>query len=375
MKNLRIQRLFAFFLCLGIVSLSLLGCGSKETTGESSNGEATAAEKETITIRIGAGHTPEGTTWVRMVKNYFIPEVDKALENTNYKIEWVEAYGGQVAKLGEELNAVENNLLDIGFVNNPFDPVRLKISNIGYHTPFSSSDPTVIATVAEGLLEKYPEFKGEYDKANQKLLGLGFTESYDLITNFPVTSVEDLKGRKIGAAGPNLAWIKPLGAVPVQAGLSDVYQGLQSGMIDGYVTFSFSALGYKFYEQAKYFTRVGLGSVIVGGLTINNDKWNTLPKEVQDVIEEVGGSYTMAIAEELKKETEANLQKMQELGATVSSLSESEKAVWIDTLPNMPNEYAQKLNAENLPGSEMLKDYIQGQIDAGYKFPKEYTID
>lgn len=380
-KNSQLSKSLMIILCLVLVSLSLYGCGGSAPTsgsvkqGDSVGGQTAAAKKEIIKMRIGSGHTPEGTTWVRMVKNYFIPEVNKALEKTNYTIEWNEAYGGTVAKLGEELESVESNLLDMAYVSSPFEPAKLKVSNIGYNVPFSTSDPTVIAKVSQKLLDTYPEFSGEYAKANQKLLGLGFSESYHLVTNFPVNKLDDLKGHKMGAAGPNLPWIKSLGAVPVQAGLTEVYQGLQSGLIDGYVTFSFSALGYKFYEQAKYFTKVGLGSVILGGVTINNNKWKSLPKEVQDVLEKTGKGYTMAIAEELKRETDDNLNKMKEHGAIISELPVNEKEKWVNSLPDMPNDYAKKLNDDKLPGTQMMKDYIQGQIDAGYKFPKAYNIN
>lgn len=378
-KHSRSRKSFTLMVCLMLVSLGLAGCGGTSTSGSlkqgASGGGTANAKKEIIKMRIGSGHTPEGTTWVRMVKNYFIPEVNKALEHTNYQIEWNEAYGGTIAKLGEELESVESGLLDMAYVSSPFEPAKLKISNIGYNVPFSTSDPTVIAKVSQKLLDTYPEFSGEYAKANQKLLGLGFSESYHLVTNFPVTKLDDLKGHKMGAAGPNLPWIKSLGAVPVQAGLTEVYQGLQSGLIDGYVTFSFSALGYKFYEQAKYFTKVGLGSVILGGVTINNNKWKSLPKEVQDVLEKTGKGYTVAMGEELKRETDDNLKKMQEHGAIVSELADSEKEKWVNALPDMPNDYAKKLNDDGLPGTRMMRDYIQGQIDAGYTFPKAYNVN
>jgi TRAP-type C4-dicarboxylate transport system substrate-binding protein len=350
--------------------LVLLTACNSTSSGDSSDGE-----KKTIKLRIGAGHTLEGATWIRTIDEFFIPEVDKALESTDYKIEWTRAYGGTVAKLGEELEAIAENLLDIGFIVSPFEPTNLPITNIGYNTPFASPDPKVIADVANGLLEKYPEFHKEYEKHNQKLLGLGFTESYHLVTDFPIEKIEDVQGKKIGAAGANLEWIKPVGAVPVQGGLTETYQNIQSGVYNGYIMYTGSTVGYRLHEVAKYFTQVGFGSVIVGGLSVNADTYESLPKEVQEILVDVGNKYSFEMAEELSTETDSNLEKMKSEGAVVTTLPEEEKLKWLEKLPNVPNNYAKRLNDEGLPGTEIMTDYIQGQIDKGYKFPKAYKID
>ncbi|MEH7380338.1 C4-dicarboxylate TRAP transporter substrate-binding protein [Bacillus sp. JJ1533] len=357
------------FVILLSIMLGLLAACSSPGSNSSSDG------KEVIKLRIGSGHTVEGATWIRTIDNYFIPEVDKALESTNYKIEWTKAFGGTVAKLGEEIEAIGEGLLDIGFIVSPFEPSKLPITNIGYNTPFSSPDPGVIAEVAYDLVEKYPEFEKEYEKENQKLLGLGFTESYEIITDFPFETVEDLTGKKIGGAGANLEWIKPVGAVPVQGGLTETYQNIQTGVYNGYIMYTGSTIGYRLYEVAKYFTQVGFGSVIVGGLSVNADTFEGLPKEVQDVLVDVGKKYSFNMAEELSKETSKNLDQIESEGGVVTTLSDAEKLKWLEVLPNIPNDYAKRMNDEGLPGSDIMKDYIQGQMDHGHNFPKPYTID
>ena len=64
-------------------------------------------------------------------------------------------------------------------------------------------------------------------------LGASGVETYHLMTNFPVNSIEDLKGRKILAPGPSANWIKHLGAVPVNGALPTYYNQVQTGVADG----------------------------------------------------------------------------------------------------------------------------------------------
>lgn len=347
-----------------LIIISLMGCAATPTT----------KGKETIQIRIGSGYPIEGASWTKVLKEFYIPEVNKALENTNYHINWVESYGGTVAKPGEELEAVQNKLLDMAFVVSPLEPAALKVSNIGYNVPFSSADPKILTQAAYSILEKYPEFSKEYEKYNQKLLGLGVTESYELITKFPVNKVDDLKDVKIAAVGSNLNWIKPIGVVPVQSNLTEAYQSLQSGVYDGWVTFSGPVKGFKLHEQAKYYTKVGFGCAIVGGLTINQDKWNDLPEVVQTTLKQAAKSYSDALVAEINKQLNENLQVIQKEGAQIATLSDQERAKWVKVVQNVPQDYASRLEEAGLPGKSMIKDFIQAQVDAGHKFPLPYTF-
>lgn len=382
--NRFVANALAMVLLLSILLLTACSSGSSGTT-TSPGGEGdpqgtgqtseTNESKETIKLRIGSGATVEGAVWVRMIQEYFIPEVDQALENTNYEIDWTTAFGGTVAKLGEELTAVEDNLLDLSFVSGPLHTAVLKITNIGYNTPFSSSDPEVITKAANQLLEKYPEFASEYGDANQTLLGIAVTEGYELITKFPVNQLDDLAGKKMSAVGSNLHWIEAIGTVPVQGNLGEAYQSLQSGVYEGWVMFPGSINGYKLYEPAPYYTEVGLGSVILGGLTVNNDVWGRLPDDVKAVLEQKGREWSDKVAAETKNRTQLDLDEMKENNVHMGSLSTEERKKWVEKVAQIPNHYAKQLNDAGLPGTQIMQEYIQFQKDAGHEFPVDYVIE
>src|SRR5690606_40025867 len=86
---------------VGALGLALLG----------TPGPATAAEK--ISLRIGAGH-PAAATWITTIRELFMPRfAERVKAETEYEIQWTEAWGGSVCKLGECLEAVESGLLDM----------------------------------------------------------------------------------------------------------------------------------------------------------------------------------------------------------------------------------------------------------------------
>ena len=78
--------------------------------------------------------------------------------------------------------------------------------------------------------EEFDYFYTIFDQYAQTYVGGGAFDDYGLGTKFPWTKMEELKGVKIGAAGPNLPWLDYAGASKVQTNLNEVYNALQSGV-------------------------------------------------------------------------------------------------------------------------------------------------
>jgi TRAP-type C4-dicarboxylate transport system substrate-binding protein len=100
----------------------------------------------------------------------------------------------------------------------------------------------------------------------------------------PISSLADIKGKKIRAFGPYLDLTRNLGASPVSMALSEVYLGIATGALDG----AFLAVSYsgpnKYYEVAPYllFPPVDFGGT--HHWMVNADKWKELPVDLQNTI-------------------------------------------------------------------------------------------
>jgi len=99
------------------------------------------AQAKTYKLTSAAGHPPI-FLWVTLTRDFFIPEVDRRLAEAGGKdkIIWNQAYGGTVAKLGGVLEAVEEGIVDIGFVGTIFEAPKMPLHNVSYMTPFGSGD-------------------------------------------------------------------------------------------------------------------------------------------------------------------------------------------------------------------------------------------
>jgi len=345
----------------------LAGCGGEK--------KAEPAGPVTIELKIGSGHASNVMTYTQAAVEFFEPEIAKRVaEKTNYRIKWTEAYGGTVAKLAEVLGATQSGLLDVAVGAFGFEPAKLFIMNMCYYVPFSTQDPYTAVQAQRKLMDAHPEIYDNLWKTyNAKFLGLAPSGSYELITKFPVTKLSDIKKHKIAAAGPNLTLFNQTGAVPVQSTFPDGYTAMQTGVYEGWVVWPDAANRYKFYEVAKNFTLTGFGCGATGGIWINLDTWNKLPKEVQDIFVQVGLEYEKAASDLTKKYDQDGIAKMKAEGVNVTELAAEEKAKWAALLPNIPQEKAEEGLKLGYP-KELWNEYIKNMESLGHKFPRQWEV-
>ena len=115
---------------------------------------AASLRAEVLDVTAVAGHPPV-FLWVKTLSESYIPAVNAALEGTDYSIDWTEAYGGTLAKVGGEMEAMEDGLAQVGIVSSLFEPSLLSLQNVTYVTPFGSPDvDLVLSTVQRTLRTK-----------------------------------------------------------------------------------------------------------------------------------------------------------------------------------------------------------------------------
>jgi TRAP-type C4-dicarboxylate transport system substrate-binding protein len=324
------------------------------------------AEPKEINLTVASSH-PLVVPWVGFIKSVFMAEVDAKLAQAgNYKINWNEAFGGQLYKANATLTSVEEGITDIGWVFSYLEGAKMPLSQVAAYTPFTTNDvPRLLDTMTE-LMDAVPAFRKEWEQYNLVFLGATAADDYDLYTNFPVTKLSDLDGRKISAPGVLAAWLRGMNVTAVNGALTTYYTDIQTGVSEGTLSIALGILPTKTYEVAPYITRVNAGVVFSGGLAINRDSWNTLPEEVQKAMVEAGRTYSQKHAVNLMERHEFALDKMVEIGkdqsppVTITPLPAEERRKWVDGLPNIAKDWADAAEAKGLPGREFLKAYLAG---------------
>jgi TRAP-type C4-dicarboxylate transport system substrate-binding protein len=329
-------------------------------------------------LRVGGGHPAGPTVYTTLLRDFFVPEMKRRVaERTAYQLDFVEGYGGSIAKTAETLEAIEAGYLDIGGYCPCFEPAKLFLHNFAYYAPFGPTDAVVAIEIAREIYDRNPWLAAQFEERyGQTLLALNGSDDYHLGTTVPWNRIEDLKGMKIGGAGPNLPWLKYVGAIPVQSPMPDGYMALQTGVYSGYLLFPSTYFSFRFHEPAPYFTRVSFGAM--GGsivLTINSKRLAKLPPGIRDILFEVGREYEAIGARQLNERQQIGLANLRRAGAIIRDIPAEERASWARSLKGFPDQMAKDADARGMPGSQVMRDYIEVARRHGTDWPVDYTID
>lgn len=184
-----------------------------------------------------------------------------------------------------------------------------------------------------------------------------------LHTKFPVSKLEDLKGRKIRATGLASKIVTVLGAAPVGTTMPETYDALRTGVAEGAMAPAEALQGWKWGEVVSY-TIQSFGSAYSTAMFVvmNKAKWESLPKDVQKVFEEVSAEFTKKqgrLWDEIDKE---GYDFIKARGNKIVPLSPEENERWAKAVRPVIDDYIKGAKAKGLPADEMVKfclDYLK----------------
>jgi C4-dicarboxylate-binding protein DctP len=251
-----------------------------------------------------------------------------AEERTKGRVK-VEVYpNSQLYKDKEELEA-----LQLGSVQMlapslaKFGPMGLREFEV-FDLPYLFSDTAAFRAVTDG-----PTGKALLAKLQAKgITGLAYWDNgFDILSaNRPMHHPNDVKGLKLRIQSSKVleANMRSLGALPQVMAFSELYQGLQSGVVDGCENTPSNMYTQKLYEVQKD-TTVSNHGHIAYAVVVNRKFWDGLPPDVRPLLDSAmadATTYANAIAE---TENRQSLDKIKASGKTsVYTLTPAEMAEW-----------------------------------------------
>lgn len=222
----------------------------------------------------------------------------------------IETYmgGSGFANPVRQYEQVARGIMDISQGALTFTPGQFEVTEV-MTMPLLVDDAEEMSRVANRLA---PEYLGE-EFADIHLMGLLMTPSLYIHMREPVTSLDDLKGKRIRSTGVGAAaFLEGLGAIPVQMPTPSVYENLQTGTLDGSLSESLALKSFRISEVAEHHLLVNVTSapMFIG---MNKRTLDSLPDDLREFVEtrlsgpEVGAkasacwkSYGAEVVEELK---------------------------------------------------------------------------
>ncbi len=330
---------------------------------------STAVAQQEITLTVAAGQPLRAMNPLNLVSEFYVPEVNRRIEEAglDIKINWKEAYAGSLLKPTFVLQGVSDGVADIGFEPTIFHPDKLPLEQVSFMTPFTTTDVVLVGKTIQKLHDTIPAFNEQYDKFGVVWLAGATFDSYELFTTFPVQEFEEINGKKISTAGAALQWLRGTGATPVESNMTLYYNNAQTGVIDGFIIFPSSIPGMKYPEAAPYVTKVGFGAQYAAALIVNKGVYEGLPPELQTILLEAAQAWTAEADAAQQGIYEAAYGSVPEqfAGAEIFELPREEQMKWASAMPNVAKEWAERIDAAGLPGTEVLGAYMEEMRSAG----------
>ncbi len=170
-----------------------------------------------------------------------------------------------------------------------------------------------------------------------------------------ITSPDDMAGLQTRAAGRAFEqMLAGAGASIASMASSEIYNAMQTGVLDAANTSSSSFVSYRIYEQVSCYTPAGDYALwfMYQPLLINKSTFDGLTEEQQQALLDGAAKAEEFYLEEAKKEDAASREVFAQAGVEIAEMSEEDFNAW----RALAQETSYKAFIEDTPGGQELLD-------------------
>ncbi len=278
-------------------------------------------------------------------------EVEK---RTDGKVKIVMYPGETLSKAPQVYDGVVSGISDIGMSAFAYSRGRFPLLEV-LDLPLGYPDGVTATRVANEIYKKYKP--AELDEV--KVLYLHGHGPGILATKKPVTKMAGLAGMKVRATGLSAKIVQALGAVPVSMSQGETYESLQKGVVEA--TFCpFETLAG--WRQAEVISSVvdtrAIGYTTSMFAVMNKAKWESLPADVQKVIDEVNAEWIERQGTAWDESDREGISLVESLGHETVRLSAVDERAMVDAVRPILDEYVAATAEKGLDGKAVLNDIM-----------------
>jgi TRAP-type transport system periplasmic protein len=240
-----------------------------------------------IVLKYGA--TSPGDSWPEVYANrIWRTDIKKA---TGDRITFEEYYAQALFKTPDTWRSIQAGIADTTAATHGALPGLCPLAEVVTlpGLPFKSSAQA--SGILWKLYEEFPSIRDEFKVQHLTHVIVGI-QDHIISKKKLFKTVDDFKGEKIRATGGSLApdQLKLLGAVPVTMPVTEVYLNLQKGVMDAAVSNWDMTVFTKLYEVGQYYTYFPFSAIFISNI-INKAKWDSLPPDIQEIINKQSGLW------------------------------------------------------------------------------------
>ena len=189
------------------------------------------------------------------------------------------------------------------------------------------------------------------------ITGLGYWHNgmKQLSANKALYEPKDARGLKfrVQASAVLDEQFKALRAAPRKMSFAEVYQGLQTGVVNGTENTWSNYESQNVYEVQKFFTESNHGAIDY--MVITNTKfWNSLPPEIRTTLDEVMAEVTVEVNKQAEKLNQDSRQKIADSGnSEIITLTPEQREMWREAMRPVWKKFEGAIGPDVIQAAEL----------------------
>jgi len=330
---------------------------------------AVAQSDKPINLKFACWLPPMAVT----VKDGVMPWMKEVEARTKGRVKFTYFGAGALGGVGEHYNLVLKGVADISYLGPSHHPGVFPLTQ-SIFLPMIFPSAEVTALVFGDMVEKYLK---DRDFSSVKPLWGAFLHPSQLhMKTKPIKTLEDFKGMKICAAGTIMSKrVKLMGGVPIFIPFPEQYGAMQKGVIDGTVMSFMMMEAFKLYEVSKNVLAPPMGTGVYT-IAMNKKKWNSLPPDIQNILDDMSKKYVMEIARAWDSACVRGEKLFLDEGGKIEELKGEELEKTFKMVQPMWQDWITEMEEKGLPGKKAVDDMYAILKDLGVDNPAiGYTPD
>ena len=268
-------------------------------------------------------------------------------------------WGGALFPTTAALDSMTNGVADLGLIVGPYIQSELPELALG-GIPMIKASPWVMMSAMHELFTTNETIMTRLDERN-----LVFINFYALPTALlgcntgQIRSVGDVDGVKISRTNSTSDLFQPLGGNMVNMPIYEVYQGMQTGLIDCTVTYGYFAAATQLDELLTSITPIELSSSIVLATVMNKDSFESLSADDQAAVLAAGAAMPDFYGEHLGRAEAAAIEAMTtESGVELRAFDEADYTAFDEAARPIVDTWLADAEATGLDGEAIMDEMI-----------------
>lgn len=315
---------------------------------------AAALAQETIELKVSHLFPNNLYLWAEGGQ-VMVDEIEKA---SNGRVKFTIYPSGQLGK--DTLQTLTSGIADVGIVIPAYSAAKLPLSSVAelpglYKSSCEASDKMWAVANPDG-----PLGKTEFEPLDLRVLIANVQPGYNLFTAKTdpegQSGIKGLKIRAVGNAG--VKTISELGAVPVQVTVSELYDSLSRGTVDGALYNYIGLPNYDLQQLLKY----SVQGPRFGGTSINfairSKTWDGFPDDIKKIFIEAAAKAHKNLCQWEDTNTAAIRERIiAENGHKVVTLSQEEIDVWEKPFAGVIEAWTAEMKSAGRDGEAILSSF------------------